>query len=362
MNLIINKRGAGLLALSGLLVWCGSTWAESNFSGGVWANYQYLPNDKANTNSHGEFGGEALILYADGKAEDGGRWFYSAEARFGPGSFTDPDNNSSGDQFALHEAWMGWKLNEQHAVRVGKSQVPFGWKTYNFWPGDLLLGGFGDQMDVGVKLSGTQTSWHYDLAYYLADDWGSTSTDTLDDNGHWGSSTSYRKVQTLVGNLAWQFNSGNRLGLSVQTGQLQDLTGTPDRPTTGSHEAYVMYLEGEYDALFYKASLIRQQRSLPEAYQIIAGMPEKVENTRIAAEVGYQWGAWAFYLDATLAQPDTAGNSAGDVTAFAPGARYNYGPGWIYIEYLSQNGFVDRDGHIGEGDFDALYLSLDFYF
>lgn len=39
MNLIINKRGAGLLALSGLLVWCGSAVAGSNFSGGVWANY-----------------------------------------------------------------------------------------------------------------------------------------------------------------------------------------------------------------------------------------------------------------------------------------------------------------------------------
>ncbi|WP_232461185.1 porin [Cellvibrio sp. PSBB006] len=363
MKPLISKQFTSL-ALLGLMVSASTNiaLAESTLSGGVWGTYQYLPDDKANTNTNGEFTGEALIIYADGKAEAGGKWLYSAEARFGPGSFTDPDNNSTGDQFTLHKAWVGWQLNEQHSVRVGKSQVPFGWKTVNFWPGDILLAGFGDQMDVGFKLSGTQTRWHYDLAYYVADDWGGTSTDTVDDNGHWGSSTTFRKVQTLVGNLAWNINPDNRVGVSVQSGQLQDLTGTPDKPTSGAHEAYVIYLEGEHEQWFYKASYIQQQRSLPDAYQLMAGLPEDIENTRIAAEIGYNRGDWAFYLDASMAQPDTQGNDADDVTAFAPGARYDYGPGWLYIEYLTQDGFVDRDGQVGEGDFDALYISLDFYF
>ena len=47
--------------------------------------------------------------------------------------------------------------------------------------------------------------------------------------------------------------------------------------------------------------------------------------------------------------------------AFAPGMRYDYGPGCIYLEYLTQNGFIDRNGEVGEGDFDAIYLSVDFY-
>lgn len=356
------RRQLSSLAFLVLIMHAHITFGASSLSGGVWGTYQYLPDDEANTNTHGEFTGEALILYADGKAEGDGNWLYSAEARFGPGSFTDPENNSTGDQFTLHKAWVGWQLNEQHVLRVGKSQVPFGWKTVNFWPGDILLAGFGDQMDVGFKLSGDQPRWQYDLAYYVADDWGGTSTDTVDDNGHWGSSTTFRKVQTLVGNLAWKIDADHHLGVSLQRGQLQDLTGTPDKPTSGAHHAYVIYVEGEQKQLFYKASYIKQERSLPDAYHTLVGLPENISNTRIAAEVGYHWGDWAFYLDASLAQPDTEGNTADDVTAFAPGARYDYGPGWLYIEYLTQDGFVDRDGQVGEGDFEAIYLSLDFYF
>ncbi len=359
-----NLLKYGLLAVSGV-VYTGIAFdvaaAESTLTAGFWGTYQYLPDDEANTNAGGEFTGEALIIYADGKAEEGANWLYSAEVRFGPGSFTDPDNNSTGDEFTLHKAWVGWQLDAEHVLRVGKSQVPFGWKTYNFWPGDILLAGFGDQMDVGLKLTGQQPNWQYDLAYYVSDDWGGSSTDTVDDNGHWGSSSSYRKVQTWVGNLVWNFHPDNRLGFSLQSGQLQDLTGTPDKPTSGSHQAYVIYLEGTHHNAFYKASYIEHRRELPDAYQPIIAQPNDIENSRIAAEIGYKLGEWSLYLDASYAAPDTRDNDAASITAFAPGARYDYGPGWIYIEYLTQDGFIDRNGKVNEGDFEALYISLDFY-
>ncbi len=335
--------------------------AENSLSAGVWANYQYLPDDEANKNSGGEFNSEALILYADGDAKDEGKWLYSAEMRFGPGSFTDPENNSSGDQFSMHKAWVGWRLNDHSIVRVGKSQVPFGWKTSNFWPGDMLLAGYGDQMDVGFKLSGDQKQFHYDVAFYLADDWGSTSTDTTDDNRHWGSATTYRKVQTLVGNWLWQATKQHSVGLSLQSGQLQDLTGTPDRPTSGSHDSAVLYYLGEIDNIFIKASYITQSRDLPTAYAESAELSNTIENDRYAFELGYRSGPWTFYLDATAAKPKTSGGGTNTVSAFGPGLNYKYGPGWIYVEYLTQDGYVDRNGQVGEGDFDALYLSMDFY-
>ncbi len=335
--------------------------AENHLSAGVWANYQYLPDDQANKNSLGEFNSEALILYADGDAKDEGKWLYSAEMRFGPGSFTDPLNNSSGDQFNMHKAWVGWRVNDHNIFRVGKSQVPFGWKTTNFWPGDILLGGFGDQMDVGFKLSGDQAQFHYDFAFYLADDWGSTSTDTSDDNRHWGSSTTYRKVQTWVGNWVWQATKQHSFGLSLQSGQLQDLTGTPDKPTSGSHDAAVLYYQGEIDNVFLKASYITQSRDLPTAYVQSTLLPGTIENDRYAAELGYRSGPWTFYLDASAAKPGTKGNGISTVSAFAPGFKYNYGPGWIYVEYLTQNGYIDRNSQVGKGDFKALYISMDFY-
>lgn len=336
-------------------------YGETSLSAGVWGTYQYLPDDEANKNSGGEFTGEALILYLDGAGEAEDNWLYSAEFRAGPGSFTDPENNSTGDEYTLHKAWVGWQVGDTGLLTVGKSQVPFGWKTVNFWPGDLLLAGYGDQMDVGLKWSGTASAINYDLAYYHADDWGSTSTDTVDDNGHWGSASTYRKVQTLVGNLQWAPLANHRLGLSVQSGKLQDLSGDPDRPTSGEHQAAVAYYEGEVGDFYSKASYIAQSRDLPTGYVASSGGAAEVKNQRLAVEVGYNLGPWAFYLDATAAEPDTRDSGAGTVTAFAPGARYNYGPGWIYIEYLTQDGYVDRNGQVGEGDFEALYVSLDFY-
>lgn len=338
-----------------------SAGADTQLSAGVWGTFQYLPDDEISQNSGGEFTGEALILYLDGNAGDTGNWLYSAEFRVGPGSFTDPANNSTGDQYTLHKAWAGWQLDEGHTLKVGKSQVPFGWKTINFWPGDILLAGYGDQMDVGIKLTGQRGGFHYDLAYYHADDWGSTSTDTVDDNGHWGSATTYRKVKTWVGNGKWQFLQNHGLGLSLQGGKLQDLSGTPNRPVSGSHGAAVLYYEGQVKNFFSKASYIVHSRELPSGLVSAQGLPGDIDNQRLALEVGYNLGPWAFYLDASAAEPDTPGNTSDSVTALAPGIRYDYGPGWVYLEYLTQDGYVDRNGRVNEGDFDALYFSLDFY-
>ncbi|MCW8194778.1 hypothetical protein F6455_08265 [Proteobacteria bacterium 005FR1] len=336
--------------------------ADDNLLIGLWANYQYLPDDEANKNAWGEIGGEALIIYVDGETdEDERNWAYSAEVRFGPGSFTDPENNSTGDQFAIHKAWVAWGLNDSNQIVVGKSQVPFGWKTINFWPGDILLAGYGDQMDVGLKLSGELGLMEYDTAFYLADDWGSTSTDTVDDNRHWGSSTTYRKVRTWVGDLSVNFIDDHALGVSLQTGKLQDLTGTAGRPVDGSHRAGVLYYMGSVGDWFAKASYIDTHRELPEAYRAQTGLPKTIENQRFALELGFKREPWSFYVDATTARPDTDGTEADTISAFAPGFSYNYGPGWIYVEYLNQNGFIDRDGMILEGDFDAFYLSIDFY-
>ncbi|MBU2886875.1 OprO/OprP family phosphate-selective porin [Gilvimarinus agarilyticus] len=356
----MTKLKQALLMLLGGVT-AGAVHGETQLSAGVWGTYQYLPDDKANSNSGGEFTGEALILYLDGHAESEGRWLYSAEFRVGPGSFTDTANNSTGDQYTLHKAWVGWQFNDSNTLRVGKSQVPFGWKTSNFWPGDILLAGYGDQMDVGLKLSGEHAKLGYDLAYYHADDWGDSSTDTVDDNGHWGSSVTYRKVQTLVGNATWEVATDHKLGVSVQSGGLQDLSGNPDRPVSGDHQAAVLYYEGSVGNFFSKASWITQERDLPDEYGVQTGLQTNVKNQRFAAEVGYNSGPWSFYLDASAARPQTTGNNADDVVAVAPGMSYNYGPGWIYLEYLNQDGYVDRNGWVGEGDFEAVYLSLDFY-
>lgn len=340
--------------------------ASNQLAGGVWFNYNQSFHSGANEPNNGTIGDEALILYADGQADEGqGNWSYSAEWRMGPGSFTDPDNNSTGDQSGMHKAWVGFDFNDSYKLIVGKSQVPFGWKTYNFWPGDMLQGGYGDQMDVGLKLQGKATNLHYDVAYYHQDDWGKTSTDTMDDNRHWGSSTTYRKVQTWVGNLDVNLTKNHTVGAALQAGKLQDFSYTNSNDGSkvdGDHSALVVYYKGTFGKTFLNGEVIQAQRNLPENYATSNGLERKVENTRYAFEVGRSSGNWTYYLDASWADPQTKGNDANLVAAYAPGIKYNYGPGWIYAEYLTQDGYIDRNGTVGKGDFNALYLTMDFYF
>ena len=341
-------------ALTAAAILSTAAHASPNLSGGVWFNYQYQQNNDAHQESWGVIDSEALILYADGNVPDT-PWTYSAETRIGPGSFTDADNNSTGGQFGIHKAWVGYQFEDGPMVTIGKSQVPFAWKTYNFWPGDMLLAGYGDQMDVGVKVSQTLGALHYDAALYLADDW-STSTDTMDDNRHWGSSTTYRKVQTFVGNLKYSINDMATVGASAQSGGLQELV-SGDGEVSGDHNAAALYYTLKVGGLWAKASYIMSERNLPNEVADVT-----IENDRYAAEVGLNTGNWSFYADLTYAEPGTDGNDTDTIRAFAPGLSYDYGPGWMYLEYLTQDGYVDRNGMALEGDFDALYATIDFYF
>lgn len=356
-----------IIALVGLN-YSATAMASPDISGGLWAVYRYVMDtdfsnaDERDDETFGDIDGEALILYVDGDHKESG-WFYSGEMRFGPGSFTDPFNNNTGDNFTLHKAWFGYNLTDTTSVRIGKSQVPFAWKTSNFWPGDMFQAGYGDQMDVGIKLSGDYERFDYDLAYYHADDWGERSTDTVDDNGHWGSSSTYRKVQTGVANLEYDIIPNQTLAASVQYGRLQDLTSAGETPVDpedevdGDHYAWALWYHGTFGPAYAKAEFIDMQRELPED---LGGA--EIENSRIGLEFGYTMDKLFYYLDATWALPNTDGNNADTISAYVPGIRYSYGPGWIYLEYLYQDGFIGSTGQAGEGDFQALYVSMDAYF
>ena len=335
--------------------------ASPSISGGFWMNYRYHVDsgidETRDEHTGGDIADEAIIFYITDKPKDK-PWSFESEIRFGPGAFTRPTSNSTGDNFGIHKAWMGYQLDDAHSVKVGKSQVPFGIKNSSFWPGDMLMGGFGDQMDVGFKLSGGQDLLTYNLAYFHADDWGETSTDTMDDNGHWGTPTTYRKVQTAVADASYQVADNHTVGASYQNGQLQDLEGTdPENPLSGSHNAAVAYYQGKVSDIGIKAQYLSTERRLPKSLN-----KEFVQNTRTMLELSYSQDDYFFYVEGNWASPDTEGNSAGDVAAYAYGMMYDYGPGWFYVEYLAQDGYVDASGMLGEGDFEALYVTLDYYF
>jgi len=375
---IFAKSALGLFAATAVCTPITAT-AGAELSAGVWWVYQNVTNSDFNATSFnedldnetgGNFADPALILYAD---DDGshGPWHFSAETRIGTGSFTSPANNNSGDNFTLHKAWIGYDLTEDASLKLGKSQVPFGWKTVNFWPGDGLQGGYGDQMDVGLKLSGDAGAIHYDAAYYHQDDWGEDSTDTVDDNGHWGSSATYRKIKTGVVNVDWNFLEHHTVGASAQYGRMQDLVpvanGNPSASNDeGTHQAYDLHYMFEMDNWSAKYRFISVERDFDGMDALLASadapVDDKIENQRHVVEVGYNHNNWFYYVDAGVASTDTTGNDADDVQFIAPGVRYQYGPGWIYFEYLQSDGDINAYGDVYESDFDAVYVAFDFYF
>lgn len=375
---IFAKSALGLFAATAVGTPITAT-AGAELSAGVWWVYQNVTNSDFNATSFnedldnetgGNFADPALILYAD---DDGshGPWHFSAETRIGTGSFTSPANNNSGDNFTLHKAWIGYDLTEDASLKLGKSQVPFGWKTVNFWPGDGLQGGYGDQMDVGLKLSGDAGAIHYDAAYYHQDDWGEDSTDTVDDNGHWGSSATYRKIKTGVVNVDWNFLEHHTVGASAQYGRMQDLVpvanGNPSASNDeGTHQAYDLHYMFEMDNWSAKYRFISVERDFDGMDALLASadapVDNKIENQRHVVEVGYNHNDWFYYVDAGVASTDTTGNDADDVQFIAPGIRYQYGPGWIYFEYLQSDGDINAYGDVYESDFDAAYVAFDFYF
>ncbi|ALO44067.1 hypothetical protein PP2015_3593 [Pseudoalteromonas phenolica] len=329
--------------------------AEVGYAGGFWINYSYNENSY-DTN----LGDQALIFYLDKKNDKHSPWHYSAEFRLGPGGFSDPDNNTSGSDYVLHKAWVSYDFSEAHKLVMGKSQLPFAWKTANFWPGDMFLAAYGDQMDVGLKYQGSFSNATVQIAYYPRDDWRSTSTDSTDDNRHWGSRHTYRKLNTLVGDFQWHISSSHTLGFSAQNAELEEFV-TGKKQTDGEHQAMAAYYQGQFESLSVKLSYIDGERQLPQAYYIANNLPNEIKNTRYNTEVSYQVGDWTFLVDVTLAKSNTQGGVNSTVSAWAPGVRYNYGPGWVYLEYLNQDAWFDRDMRINKGDFAAWYLTLDYY-
>lgn len=361
--------------------------ASTAISGGIWLNYQNVIKDKDFTDAEqrdqatlGDVNSEALILYIDHQQEDSD-WQLSAEWRTGPGSFSDGAHNSTGDFSGFHKLWVGYNFSETRKVVIGKSQVPFGWATINFWPGDMALGGYADQMDVGVKFSDKIDSISYDLAWYISDDFGETSTDTMDDNNHWGGGQStasvYRKVNTAVANVGYDLSASQTIGASFQQGELQETTsvniGTDDTvdpaddSTFGGHNAWDVWYTGTYGNLGVMAQVMGTQR---DGLDKVGAGADKVKTLRQALTLSYATGPFNYYIEYTGASSDTDLNKASDMVAFAPGVSYNYGPGWIYAEYLTQTNYIDLNGDVADNgdvkntdfEFSALYLTVDYYF
>ena len=106
-----------------------------------------------------------------------------------------------------------------------------------------------------------------------------------------------RKVQTVVGNVDWHLSKAHTIGLSVQSGGLQDLSGgTPDQEISGDHQAFNLHYYGDFGSFYTKAQFLSTERT-----DIPGGFAD-AETERFGALLGYKANDWNYYLEVVQAE------------------------------------------------------------
>ena len=93
--------------------------SHAQVSSGIWFNYKYQtqPSDNPDQETWGTLGDEAIILYLDHQAK-ASPWLFSAEFRAGPGSFTDPNNNSTGSIYFLFQRILKVSVVDAYIIMI----------------------------------------------------------------------------------------------------------------------------------------------------------------------------------------------------------------------------------------------------
>ncbi|MCC3751831.1 MAG: hypothetical protein LLP51_10600 [Halorhodospira halophila] len=353
---------------------------------GAWVNYTYDVDNDASEDRLGDIDYPAGIIYANHQHGD---WFFDSELRFGSGSF----QSFSGDsrEWGFKELAIGRHYGEEWTMTVGKTEVPFTYSRFNFWPGERLARGFGDQYNPGIRFDFDPANNPMDMSFMFikSQNWG-TDTTSQDDGApvgeigqHWGSNDTYHKINTLVADLG--FTQGNfRHGASFQAGQLanQGIEDEDGNEITAAEEiethwAAGLYTEGNIGAWDLAGQLVHyDQGDIDEFYSGLdnAGLDDDAwfetegSGQVMMLSAGFNAGDWYHYGDLTGRSPDSDFDNLDDTYDLVLGTRYNYGPGWIYAELQLDNITGEDDGITGDGDAgdrdstQAVYLTMDYYF
>ena len=197
--------------------------------GAIRANYYFgdytdrSPATEADAAGSGTISLDTFRLNLDYHRDD---WRAKAEYRIYQGYF----GNDS--YHFLHTGWVGRVLANGDQIQVGVNRVPFGPGPYGIsqsWFFDQhYYVGLSDDMDLGVKYTGSRGDLTFDLAYYYSDEgsWaGSTrdsarySYDVVDESGDGYEERDQFNVRVVHAIAAGELNLD--LGASAQFGRLR---------------------------------------------------------------------------------------------------------------------------------------------
>ena len=345
---------------------------------GAWMNYEY--NDETDETA-GNIDLESFNIYANHEHND---WFFDAEVRFGGGSFQNFSGRTVNDttqSWGIKELAIGRHYGDDWTMTVGKTSIPFAWSRYNFWPGARQASGFDDSDGTGLRFDwdpGTELDGS--LMFVKNQNMGSDATQQDDgtfgfwEGGEQGGNNQYFRGNTLIGDVGFTALE-TRWGFSAQAGQLLG-TGLDDGDGVATDEdetfwAVSPYFESQLGSFDVSGKIVHYDMDETIGDNEF-GTPG--EGQVLALSAGVPQGDWYHYTDLTMHLPDDDSSlrqvddaDADNTIDAVLGSRYNYGPGWIYLEYYATNVTSEDNptgtGYVYQDDVNhVVNITMDYYF
>ncbi len=314
-----------------------------NFGGALWLRGVTLPyNQEGTANKRGAYIDQFRLSFdGDYGIKDETKLTFSTQIRFWY------------YQTLVHHMWVGVDFNENHKIKVGVSQVPFGTlpgSTNSFWYSLAYYVGLEDDHDSGIKYQYTENGWDLYLAYYVNEEYNDATALNrfAPDLTRSGDQQNEEKNQGNI-RLAKTFGAGTsnttEFGLSGEVGQIRNRTTGDDGTRWKAAAHYV----GNYGKWSPKAQIARYDYSPenPEGIddnlvnmgffedQRLVASKANLLNLSIKRDFDFDW--WLFddldvYLDYSKIFKDE--DAFADSELINPGAVFVAGPLYIWFDFM----------------------------
>jgi hypothetical protein len=346
--------------------------------GAIRANYyvgDYTTNTapfaEASDLARGEDGAVSLDILRLNADYIRGNWQAKFEYRFYPGY----SNNNSDSYSMIHTAWLGYNFENEDQVQVGINRVPFGPGAYGisqswFFDQHYYIG-LADDMDFGVKYSGTRGNLSFDLAYYYSSEGSYFGENFSNDSVRYSydvsneSGNGYEEQSQFNARVIYTTEIGDvnvDLGASAQFGLL-DSQGDHD---DGDHYAISIHPVFKWNNWTLAAQLTKYEYDVDSDQPL--GTDELVQfgafdfATLAAAEAWVAGASLSYYheidsvdwVDYVIPYVEYSSimkeeSDFNDSDLFVVGAAWGRGGWYIYTELAASNGndFVGNEGGYG---------------
>lgn len=328
--------------------------------GAIRANYffgDYNDNSPATSADAEGNGAIALDTFRINMDYTRDNWQAKFEYRFYPGYF----GNDS--YHFLHTGWVGYNFADYDQIQFGVNRVPFGPGAYGIsqsWFFDQhYYVGLSDDMDLGIKYTGTSGDLSFDLAYYVSDEgtWSGSSADSarysydvVDESGN-----GYEERNQFNARAVYSIESGDMtidLGASAQLGFLKS-NGPQD---DGEHYAASLHPVFKWNnwtlspqLTYYKYQIDGYLAGDPDGDLIQLGAYDfpttaATEAWIVGASLSYYYEVsqvdWLDYMIPYVEYSSIMKEAAGfnDSELFVIGSAWARGGWYIYTELATSNG------------------------